>query len=61
MLYFVLDAYRPVYGQVVLKNMIKSDLGNCESADSLGHVNYTVTVMINVSLCLHFFLFFFFA
>ncbi len=45
--------------QVVLKKkMIKGDLGNCKSVDRLGHVNYTVPVMIIVSLCLHVFLFF---
>ncbi len=38
--------------------MKKRDKGNCESVDSLGHVNYTVTVMIIVSLCLHFLLLF---
>ncbi len=33
------------------------DLENCKSVDSLGHVNYTVPVMILVSLCLHVFFF----
>ncbi len=51
--------------QVVLKkNMIKRDLGNCKSVDSLGHVNYTVPVMIIVpcvSMFYFIYLFIFFA
>ena len=36
----------------------KRHSGNCKSVDSPGHVNYTVPVMIIVSLCFHVCLFF---